>query len=69
MAKDLGVKGKEIIDILERSGISYTLYEGDVCPSAHFIMVPVGKGLALCPRNMRNMIPIAIVEYIMYVDM
>jgi len=45
------------IDILEKSGISYTLYEGDVCPSAHFIMVPVGKGLALCPRNMRNMIP------------
>lgn len=44
-------------DILERSGISFSLYEGYVCPSSHFIMVPVGKGLALCPRVMRNMIP------------
>ena len=44
-------------EILERSGISYSVYDGYVCPSAHFIMVPVGKGLALCPRMMRSMIP------------
>ena len=44
-------------EILRRSGISHTIYENYVCPSAHFIMVPVGKGLALCPRVMRNMIP------------
>ena len=44
-------------DILRRCGISYSVYEGQVCPSAHFIMVPVGKGLALCPRMMRSMIP------------
>ncbi len=45
------------LSILKRSGISFSLYEGDVCPTAHFIMVPVGKGLALCPRVMRGMIP------------
>lgn len=44
-------------EILERSGISHSIYEGYACPSAHFIMVPVGKGLALCPRMMRSMIP------------
>jgi len=44
-------------DILDRSGISYSVYEGHVCPTAHYIMVPVGKGLALCPSNMRSMIP------------
>lgn len=44
-------------EILERSGISYSVYKGHACPSAHFVMVPVGKGLALCPRMMRNMIP------------
>ena len=38
-------------------GISHSIYEGYACPSAHFIMVPVGKGLALCPRMMRSMIP------------
>lgn len=43
--------------VLERCGISFSLYDSTVCPSAHFIMVPVGKGLALCPRVMRNMIP------------
>lgn len=43
--------------ILDRSGISYSVYEGHVCPTAHYIMVPVGKGLALCPANMRSMIP------------
>lgn len=43
--------------ILDQSGISYSLYEGSVCPTAHFVMVPVGKGLALCPRVMRGMIP------------
>ncbi len=43
--------------ILKKSGISFSLYEGEICPSAHFIMVPVGKGLALCPRVMRGMIP------------
>lgn len=44
-------------EILALSGISHSIYEGHVCPSAHFIMVPVGKGLALCPRMMRSMIP------------
>lgn len=44
-------------DILERSGISYSLYEGSICPSAHFVFVPIGKGLALCPRMMRDIIP------------
>ena len=44
-------------EILKRSGISHSVYEGHACPSAHFIMVPVGKGLALCPRMMRGMIP------------
>lgn len=43
--------------ILDRSGISYSVYDGYVCPTAHYIMVPVGKGLALCPSNMRSMIP------------
>lgn len=43
--------------ILDRSGISYSVYEGHACPTAHYIMVPVGKGLALCPSNMRSMIP------------
>ncbi len=45
------------LSILERSGISYSLYEGNICPTAHYVMVPVGKGLALCPRVMRGMIP------------
>ena len=44
-------------EILQRSGVSCSVYEGHACPSAHFIMVPVGKGLALCPRMMRSMIP------------
>ena len=45
------------MEILKRSGISHSVYEGHACPSEHFIMVPVGKGLALCPRMMRSMIP------------
>ncbi len=45
------------LNILKSSGISFSLYEANICPSAHFIMVPVGKGLALCPRVMRGMIP------------
>lgn len=43
--------------ILDRSGISYSIYEGSVCPSAYYIMVPVGKGLALCPWVLRHMTP------------
>lgn len=44
-------------NILKRSGISYSVYDGYICPSAHFVMVPVGKGLALCPQVMKSMIP------------
>jgi DNA-binding transcriptional LysR family regulator len=44
-------------EILDKSGISYHIYEGSVCPSAYYIMVPVGKGLALCPRVLRHMVP------------
>lgn len=44
-------------EILLRSGISYSLYEGSVTPNAHFVLVPVGKGLALCPRTTRDLIP------------
>ncbi|MBE7017708.1 MAG: LysR family transcriptional regulator [Ruminococcaceae bacterium] len=44
-------------EILLRSGISFSLYEGSVSPGAHFILVPVGKGLALCPRTTRDLIP------------
>ncbi len=43
--------------LLDRSGISYRVYEGVVCPNAYYVMVPVGKGLALCPWVMRQMIP------------
>lgn len=43
--------------LLDRSGINYSVYEGKVCPSAYYIMVPVGKGLVLCPWVMRNMVP------------
>jgi len=45
------------LELLQNSGISFSVYEGYVCPSAYCIMVPVGKGIALCPRTMRNMIP------------
>ena len=44
-------------EILLRSGISYSLYEGSVTPNAHFVLVPIGKGLALCPRTTRDLIP------------
>lgn len=43
--------------LLDRSGINYSLYEGSVCPSAYYIMVPVGKGLVLCPWVLRHMTP------------
>lgn len=45
------------LSVLESAGISYSLYEGSVCPSAYYIMVPVGKGLVLCPWVLRHMIP------------
>ena len=45
------------LEMLENSGISYSLYDGHVSPSAHFILVSVGKGIALCPRMMRTVIP------------
>lgn len=44
-------------NLLDRSGISYSVYEGSVCPSAYYIMVPVGKGLVLCPWVLRHMVP------------
>lgn len=45
------------LEMLNRSGISYSVYDGHVSPSAHFILVSIGKGIALCPRMMRNLIP------------
>lgn len=45
------------LSLLRRAGISFSVYEGDVCANAYFVMVPVGKGLALCPWTMRSMIP------------
>ena len=45
------------LSLLERSGISYSVYGGSVSPTAYYIMVPVGKGLVLCPWVLRHMIP------------
>ena len=45
------------LSLLRRSGISFGVYEGDVCANAYYVMVPVGKGLALCPWTLRSMIP------------
>lgn len=45
------------LELLESAGISYQVYEHSVCPSAYYIMVPVGKGLVLCPWVLRHMIP------------
>ncbi|MGN1002314.1 MAG: LysR family transcriptional regulator [Oscillospiraceae bacterium] len=44
-------------ELLESTGISYQIYGGSVCPSAYYIMVPVGKGLVLCPWVLRHMVP------------
>lgn len=45
------------LELLESTGISYQIYEGSVCSSAYYVMVPVGKGLVLCPWVLRHMIP------------
>lgn len=45
------------LELLESAGISYQVYEPSVCPAAYYIMVPVGKGLVLCPWVLRHMIP------------
>ncbi len=45
------------LELLQKAGIGFSVYEDTVCPSAYYIMVPVGKGLALCPWVLRHMIP------------
>ena len=43
--------------LLEESGISYSVYENYISPNVYYVMVPVGKGLVLCPWVHRNEIP------------
>lgn len=43
--------------LLEDSGITFSVYTGVACPSAHYVFVPIGKGLVLCPWVSRDMIP------------
>lgn len=45
------------LSLLQKAGIAFSVYDGTVCPTAYFIMVPVGKGLVLCPWVMKDMVP------------
>ncbi len=45
------------IELLSRAGISYTEYPGDVSPESRSIMVPIGKGIMLCPWVIRHLMP------------
>ncbi len=43
--------------LLQKCGINYSVYSGHVCSSAHYIMVPIGKGLVLAPHVNLNVFP------------
>lgn len=44
------------VELLNRTGIPYSVYDGFVSAAATYGMVPIGKGLALCPWLLRHMI-------------
>jgi DNA-binding transcriptional LysR family regulator len=45
------------IALLRRHNISYSIYGEPASPSTYFVLVPIGKGIVLCPWVMRDSIP------------
>ncbi|MEN6595280.1 MAG: LysR substrate-binding domain-containing protein [Clostridiaceae bacterium] len=45
------------LGLLDKRGIRYFLYQSNVSPFFFLLLVPIGKGLVLCPWIMRGMTP------------